>query len=88
MQTYSCKKEKLNETECNKLHTKQLLNKLRTLKGNPPSQCMGFCSNYSECSKIHEHNYNLVKEILSTREHVLNKQESKRLRKEKIKQGV
>ena len=88
METYLCKKEKLNKTECEKLHTKQLLNKLRNLTKNPPYQCMGFCTNYSECAKTHEQNLVLVKEILSTREHVLNKQESKCLRKERIKRGV
>jgi hypothetical protein len=88
METYSCKKEKLNEHECRKLHTKQLLDTLRCFTANPPFECMGFCTNYSECATTHEYNINLVKEILSTREHVLNKQESKALRKEKIKRGV
>ncbi len=88
METYSCKKEKLNKQECEKLHTKQLLNKLRDFTANPPFKCMGFCTNYNKCVKTHEHNISLVKEILSTREHVLNKQESKALRKEKIKRGV
>lgn len=72
-----------------KLHTKQLLKTRNALYSEP---CCGsyFSSWHPTCVKCCanvEYNRQQVKAILATREHVLNKQESKALRKQKIKEG-
>lgn len=68
-----------------KLHTKQLLNRLR---GHYLStSCYEYCKNASICSKINRENIELIKDILKDRPHILNKKESKELRKARIKKG-
>jgi hypothetical protein len=74
----------------NKLHTKQLLRKLRGI-----DICSEYCQDMSdrrnpECVKCwanQKYNKEQLKAILATREHIPNKQESKALRKERIKKG-
>lgn len=74
----------------NKLHTKQLLRKLRGI-----DVCSEYCQDMSdrrnpECVKCwanHKYNREQLKAILATREHIPNKQESKALRKARIKKG-
>ena len=72
-----------------KKHTKQLLNERNSLYH---SSCSGsyYVSNSPECAACcqnNEYNMEQIKKILATREHVLNKQESKALRKQRIKEG-
>lgn len=68
-----------------KLHTKQLL-KMR--KSNYIYLDMCECCNHRiECLRIKEYNKRLLKEILSTRPHIMNKKESKAYRKAKIHEG-
>lgn len=73
----------------NNMHTKQLLKERdRCYSGG----CSGtyYTSNSPECAaclKNQDYNMEQIKKILATREHVPNKQESKALRKERIKKG-
>lgn len=72
-----------------KKHTKQLLNERNSLYHGG---CSGnyYVSNSPECEACcqnKEYNMERIKQILATREHVLNKQESKALRKRRIKEG-
>lgn len=72
-----------------KKHTKQLLNERNSLYHGG---CSGtyYVSNSPECEaccRNKEYNMEQLKKILATREHVLNKQESKALRKQRIKEG-
>lgn len=72
-----------------KKHTKQLL-KMRNSLYHTSEYCQDLCGDKDECSECLnnvEFNRNTIKRILSTREHVLNKQESKALRKQRIKEG-
>ena len=74
--------------EFDKLHTKQLL-AMRHKETDPyfcDYICPGCCARY-ECEAAREHNYKTLREVLATRPHVLNKQESKALRKQRKKQG-
>ena len=71
------------------MHTKQLLNERNRLYH---CSCSGsyYVSNSPECQACcqnEDYNMEQVKKILATREHVLNKQESKALRKQRIKEG-
>lgn len=71
------------------MHTKQLLTERNRLYH---SGCSGsyYVSNSPECAACcqnNEYNMEQIKKILATREHVLNKQESKALRKQRIKEG-
>lgn len=72
-----------------KKHTKQLLKERNSLyRGG----CSGtyYVSNSHECTtccRNTEYNMGRIKKILATREHILNKQESKALRKRRIKEG-
>lgn len=71
------------------MHTKQLLNERNRLYHGG---CSGtyYVSNSLECEACCQNNkYNReqIKKILATREHVLNKQESRALRKQRIKKG-
>ena len=71
-----------------KLHTKQLLKTRNALYSEP--HCCYFSSGHQTCRQCYanvEYNLQQVKAILATREHVLNKQESKALRKQRIKEG-
>ena len=72
------------------MHTKQLLNERNHLY-HVSEYCADYYCNYDEecqrCGNNREFNMQQVKRILATREHVLNKQESKALRKQKIKEG-
>ena len=73
-----------------KKHTKQLL-KERNLWYHCGCNGTYYVSNSPECEACFQNTkYNLeqVKKILATREHVLNKQESKALRKQRIKEGI
>lgn len=83
---YNCTVEKYDYDDLNKLHTKQLLKKLNAQRKWGCDEWCG-CENIAICKEHHNYNVNLVKEILKTRPHILNKQESKQLRKEKIKNG-
>ena len=85
---YTCEKTYFDKQEKEKCHTKQLLNTLNNMRKNNPATCCGFCKNWTKCDKIHNENMELIKNILSTREHIPNKKESKQLRKERIKRGV
>ncbi len=71
-------------SDLSKLHTKQLL-KLRDLIYRKYFRC-GYAADKSNVD------YDIfmvkLKTVLDTREHVLNKEESKAIRKEKIKKGV
>ena len=69
-----------NIEDLQKLHTKQLLNLLRGIrKGNWECE---YCKN-----KICNKNRDIIKQLLSTRPHIMNKKESKEHRKALIKQG-
>ena len=73
-----------------KLHTKQLLNKKRGLY-IAGDICIDSCGDLAECKDCFNNekfNLSILKNILSTREHIPNKKESKELRKAKIKKGV
>lgn len=72
-----------------KKHTKQLLKERNSLYHGG---CSGtyYISNSPECAtccRNTEYNMGRIKTILATREHILNKQESKALRKRRIKEG-
>ena len=73
------------------MHTKQLLNERNRLYHVSESCADCCCDKYDEecqrCGNNHEFNMQQVKRILATREHVPNKQESKALRKLRIKEG-
>ena len=71
--------------ELEKLHTKQLLD--RRIFSTYPCYSDIQCPHYAECMRGLEEEQALIKEILTTRPHVPNKKESKRIRKEKIKRG-
>jgi len=73
------------------MHTKQLLNERNHLYHVSEYCADCRCDKQDEeCARCGNHqNFNMeqVKRILATREHVLNKQESKALRKQRIKEG-
>ena len=73
------------------MHTKQLLNERNRLYHVSEYCADCCCDKYDEecqrCGSNHEFNMQQVKRILATREHVPNKQESKALRKQRIKEG-
>ena len=74
--------------EFDKYHTKQLMD----MRHNEPypSYCeytCECCCAEEECSANRGKNYKTLREVLATRPHVLNKQESKALRKQRKKQG-
>ena len=73
------------------MHTKQLLNERNHLYHVSEYCADCCCDKYDEecqrCGNNHEFNMQQVKRILATREHVPNKQESKALRKQRIKEG-
>lgn len=71
----------------NKLHTKQLLRKLRGI-----DVCSEYCQDMSdrrnpECVKCRANQKYNREQLKATREHIPNKQESKALRKARIKEG-
>ncbi len=72
-----------------KMHTKQLLHERNLLYGGSTycRECHGDHDECAECGNNREYNRTQLKAILDTREHVLNKQESKALRKARIKKG-
>lgn len=73
------------------MHTKQLLNKLNHLYHVSEYCADCCCDRYDEecksCDSNRKFNRQQVKRILDTREHIPNKQESKALRKARIKEG-
>ena len=69
-----------------KLHTKQLLKLRYTIDGNIEYDCVN-CKDYAQCMSRHNSNLSQLYAVLNTREHVPNKQESKRLRKLRKQQG-
>lgn len=80
-----------NRSELEKLHTRQLLQWSYRSGGTGmlDYNCSpDYCKECEACFETVRQNKALVKEILATREHIPNKQESKVLRKQKIKQGV
>lgn len=77
----------LNKNDLEKLHTKQLLKKLRGHNICLSTYCYEYCKNSSICSKIKDENVALLRDILKNRPHVPNKKESKELRKARIKKG-
>ena len=82
---FNCITKIYKDEELEQKHTKQLLNKLRAVR---LSQCETYsCKHWEECEKNREYNISLLKEFLSHREHIPNKQESKAIRKAKIKKG-
>ena len=73
----------------NKLHTKQLLKHLRSSRVCG-EDCRYLYNNSPECEQClanQKYNEKQLKAILATREHIPNKQESKALRKARIKKG-
>lgn len=73
----------------NKMHTKQLL-KERNRLYYVSEFCSDCCCHDTECEQCQSNqDYNMfqLKEILATREHILNKKEAKELRKQRIKEG-
>lgn len=72
------------------LHTKQLLN-MRNSNYKHSEYCADMCDRHSAecrlCIGNQQYNKEQIKQILDTREHIPNKQESKALRKERIKRG-
>ena len=86
--TYAYTQDEIKDLE--KLHTKQLLNKKRGLylAGDVCQDCCGYLKECDDCFKNFYFNLDILKSILSTREHILNKKESKELRKAKIKKGI
>jgi hypothetical protein len=73
-----------------KMHTKQLLNKKNNLYIN--SEYCSDCGSWrdpecDECYRNTKYNKEQLKKILSAREHIPNKTESKELRKARIKKG-
>ena len=75
--------EILTYDELQKLKTRQLLSLLRKTH----SWGCPYCWGSEEWNKVREYQ-KLIKSVLSTREHIPNKQESKAIRKAKIKKGV
>jgi hypothetical protein len=74
----------------NKLHTKQLLRKLKVGRICGEDCRDYFTSSSPECEQClanQKYNEQQLKAILATREHIPNKQESKALRKARIKKG-
>ena len=72
------------------MHTKQLLNERNRLY-HCGCSANYYVSNSSECEACCQNEYynmEQVKKILATREHIPNKQESKALRKQRIKEGT
>lgn len=76
----------LNKEDLEKLHTKQLLNKLNEQRFG--SFDCEFCPYDSICFKTATKNKMMLKEILKTRPHIMSKKESREYRKAKIKKGV
>lgn len=72
-----------------KLHTKQLLNLLRSLVGcSECVECYDFeKKKFYKCAITKAYNKQIIKEILASRPHVMNKQESKEHRKMLKKKG-
>ena len=72
----------LTDDELQKLKTRQLLSLLRS------SHKMGcpYCWGSEEWNKVWDYQKR-IKAVLATREHIPNKQESKAIRKAKIKKG-
>lgn len=73
------------------MHTKQLLNE-RNRQYKSSEYCSDMCDKSSHecilCLQNQQHNKEQIKNILNTREHILNKKESKQKRKERIKRGI
>ena len=74
-----------------KMHTKQLLNERNRLY-HVSEYCTDCCcdrydNECKQCGNNRDFNRRQVKRVLATREHVLNKQESRALRKARIKRG-
>ena len=77
-------------TALNKLHTKQLLKQLRGSRvwGEDCRDYITFSNpECQQCLANQKYNEQQLKAILATREHIPNKQESKALRKARIKKG-
>ena len=70
-----------------KFHTKQLMD----MRYNPPYAAYEYycesCSAEEQCCENREKNQQALREVLATRPHVLNKKESKELRRNRKKQG-
>lgn len=87
--SYVFEERKYSSTQMKNLHTKQLLKELRrTYRQSCPGgwACDGQCSSLW-CTQKATYQAELKAE-LATREHIPNKKESKRNRKERIKRGV
>lgn len=74
--------ERYDRDELNRLHTRQLLKILRN------TYAWEYDSWGSKLQIAIEQYRNDIKKVLSTREHIPNKIESKLIRKQKIKRGV
>lgn len=79
-----CAVEEKRKEALEGLHAKQLLNMLHSSYLSGSCEC---CSAFLDCCKVEENNRALIKEVLKTRPHVLNKIESKNLRKLRKKRG-
>ena len=72
-----------------KMNTRQLLKLHKTsyLRSEFCSDCCGDLEECTECLKNEKFNKTVLKSLLDTREHVPSKQESKALRKQRIREG-
>lgn len=72
-----------------KMNTRQLLklHRISYLRSEFCSDCCGDLDECTDCLNNEKFNKAVIKRLLSTREHVPNKQESKALRKQRIKEG-
>ena len=87
MNKYLCVVEVLDKNQLESMHTKQLLKELRNTRAGICCYEYG-CENESLCKHNHDENVRILKEVLATRPHIPNKQESKAMRIAKIKKGV
>lgn len=87
MDKYLCVVEVLDKDKLKSMHTKQLLRELRNTYGGLCCDTH-WCENGSLCANNLHENVHRIKEVLATRPHIPNKQESKAMRVAKIKKGV
>ena len=87
MDKYLCVVEVLDKNQLESMHTKQLLKELRNTYAGICCDT-DWCENGALCKHNHDENVRRIKEILATRPHIPNKQESKAMRIAKIKKGV
>lgn len=87
MDKHLCVVEILDKDKLESMHTRQLLKELRNTYAGICCDAE-WCENGALCKNNMHENVCRIKEVLSTRPHILNKQESKAMRIAKIKKGV